>query len=114
LPKNDKIFPAAVVETFPFPAFTHYGSIPLLGGQGVVSEDHSPHRRQPGAGDFFISLLRKPGQLSYCLSGRGWLTWLSAAVITWMDRFTPLVYALAPVDRFAGVNGPDVVASALT
>ena len=29
----------------------------------------------------FIYLLRKPGRLSYYLNGRGWLTWLSVAVI---------------------------------
>ncbi len=37
----------------------------------------------------FIYLLRKPGRLSYYLNGRWWLTWLSVAVITLMDRRDP-------------------------
>ena len=57
---------------------------------------------------FFIYLLRKPGRLSCCLNGRGWLTWLSVAVITRMDELTSVFYAPA------GGNGPTVIALALT
>jgi len=40
----------------------------------------------------FIYLLRKPGRLSCCLNGRWWLTWLSVAVITLMDKLTSVFY----------------------
>jgi len=63
----------------------------------------------------FIYLLRKPGRLSYYLNGRGWLTWLSVAVITLTDELTPGVYAPAAAYRFPGrlsrryCLGPDLI-----
>ena len=63
---------------------------------------------------FSIYLLRKPGRLSYSLNERGWLTWLSVAVITVMDKLTSGVYAPAAAYRFAGGNCPIVIALALT
>jgi hypothetical protein len=89
-------------------------SILVQRGHGIVAEGHSLHRRQPGAGGFFIYLLRKPGRLFYSQNGRRWLTWLSAAVITLMDELTSGFYTPAEVYRFIGGNGLIVIALALT
>jgi len=49
-----------------------------------------------------ISLLRRPGLLSFYQGGRWWLTWLGIAIITLMDEFTSIFYAPAEAYRFIG------------
>ncbi|MEW6529559.1 MAG: amino acid permease [Thermodesulfobacteriota bacterium] len=51
---------------------------------------------------FFIYLLRKPGILTYYLTGRFWLTWFGVAIITLMDELTSVFYAPAEAFRFIG------------
>ena len=63
---------------------------------------------------FFICLLRKPGRLSYYPNGRGWLTWLSVAVITLMGELTLGFYTAAEAFRGAGGNCPIVIVLTLT
>lgn len=50
----------------------------------------------------FVKLLRVKNLLSYLSGGRWWLTWLSIAVITFMDEFTSIFYAPSEAHRFIG------------
>jgi amino acid transporter len=60
----------------------------------------------------FGYLLRRPGLLTFSLSGRVWLTWLAVAIITLMDEFTSIFYAPAEAYRFIGLSA--IVFIALT
>ena len=48
-----EFLPAATGKAFPVACLVNQSSIPVLRGHGIVPEEHSPHRRQPGAGGSF-------------------------------------------------------------